>query len=376
MGSSLAVYAYLLATEDIKDRDGRVYRKITGAGPTDYQIRKQWEANGWQPYSIAQKNKDGTITYKQYNRMDPRFFGFGIVADYIENKDNIQDKDMEDAIFIAVANAAKNSVNKAYMRGVADVFDVIESDNPDAFSRYFGRQIGNAIPYQAFIGQGIPGIIEADKESYEARSFADEFLRKVPLLSKDKFLQKRRDILTGEPIEKNPTSFYANPEGAISYLGLTAGPLMVGRRSDVKEDKVRFEIMRLKRRLPEPNRKLEKVVKLDEYEINGQSAHNYWVERIGKTEINGITLYETLEQTIEGSDYQFRQEGNENDRGGKEIIIDSIYNAFKRQAKQDMLEKYTEVNEAVENAREIKFGLREEKFDLDEESAKELLPRK
>ena len=43
---------------------------------------------GWQPYSIAQKNKDGSITYKQYNRMDPRFMIYGWIADIKENLAN------------------------------------------------------------------------------------------------------------------------------------------------------------------------------------------------------------------------------------------------------------------------------------------------
>jgi hypothetical protein len=43
-------------------------------------LKKSWLQNGWQDYSIAQKNKDGTITYKQYNRNDPRFYMLGIVS--------------------------------------------------------------------------------------------------------------------------------------------------------------------------------------------------------------------------------------------------------------------------------------------------------
>ena len=375
-GVSAMTYASYLAMSDVEDRDGNIYRKITGAGPKDYQIRKQWEANGWQPYSIAQKNKDGSITYKQYNRMDPRFYIFGIMADIYENNDNINDVDKENMAFVAVTSAAKGLLNKAYMRGLADAYEVASSDEPNQIEKYLGRLVGNSIPYQAFIGQGVPGIIEADKESYEARGFVDEIIKKSYFLTKDEKLEPRRDILTGEPIVRNPTSIYYNPgaEGGISYLGLTFGPLMVGRKSDIKEDKVRVEIVRLKRRLSQPNKNIGNI-DLTEIKKNNQSAHNYWIERIGKTEVNGQNLYDTLLEVIESTDYEFAQEGDENNRGGKEIMIDSVFNAFKRQAEQDMIEEY-DLLEAIEQEKEQEYSLREPSYDIQEQKGKEILPRR
>tara|TARA_R110002020_G_scaffold132738_4_gene296316 strand:+ start:2021 stop:5530 length:3510 start_codon:yes stop_codon:yes gene_type:complete len=373
-GTSAMVYAYHLTKSDIEDRNGNIYRRITGAGPKDYQIRKQWEANGWQPYSIAEKQKDGSVIYKQYNRMDPRFYVFGIMADITENEDNINDVDKEHIAFVAVTSAAKGLLNKAYMRGLADAYEVLSSEEAGKIERYLGRIIGNAIPYQAFINQGIPGITEADQESYEARGFVDEIIKKAPFISKDENLEPRRDILTGEPVVRNPTSIYYNPEGGISYIGLTTGPLMVGRKSKIKEDKVRVEIMRLKRRLSQPNRKIENI-DLTQVTKNGQSAYNYWIEKIGKTQINGQNLYNTLLDTIESFEYQSAQEGDENNNGGKEIIIDSVFNAFKRQARSDMIEEYG-LSEEIKKAREQKYGLREPSYDIQEKQGKEILPRK
>ena len=136
-GVSAMTYAYNLTKSDIEDRDGNIYRRITGAGPKDYQIRKQWEANGWQQYSIADKQKDGSIIYKQYNRMDPRFYIFGVMADVVENEDNINDVDKENMAFVAVASAAKGLLNKAYMRGLADAYEVGSSDEPNAACKIF-----------------------------------------------------------------------------------------------------------------------------------------------------------------------------------------------------------------------------------------------
>jgi len=374
-GIGAATYAYILASTDIEDSKGNIHRRITGAGPKDFNIKRQWMANGWQSYSIAQKNEDGTITYKQYNRMDPRFYILGIMADVFENKDNINDEQKQHWFTVAALSAMRSAANKSYLRGISDGFDLAENFTAQNISKYVGRQIGNAIPFQALLGQGIPGITEPDKDLYEARSFLDEIIKKAPLLEKTKYLEPRRDLLTGEPIEKTPNAVYWKPwENATSFLGLGQGPLMVGRKIDIKEDPVLIELMRLKIRLSEPNEIQLKIVNLIDYKKDNQSAHNYWIERIGKTELNGITLKEQLLNTIESIDYNRRQEGDENFEGGKEPTLKRIFKAYKNQAYQDMLEEYPEVNDAIEEARKTKYGFKESTYDI-EERPKEVLPR-
>jgi hypothetical protein len=372
-GFSAAIYGWHLTNSNITDSKGNIYPMVTGAGPKDYNVKKTWLQNGWQDYSIAQKNKDGTITYKQYNRNDPRFYMLGILADVVENRDNIDDEQKGNMFGIAVLSAIKSAGNKSYLRGISDGFDLAENLNWENALKYIGKQVGNAIPYQALLGQGIPGITEPDKEILQARDFVDEIIKKTPFIDKTKYLEPRLDVLTGEPIQKTGTSVYFNPDG---FLSVTQGPILVGRKSEVKEDPVRLEIARLKiRAIAEPNQKELKVVNLIDYKKNNVSAHNYWISRIGKTTVGGLTLKERLDQTISSVSYLRRQEGNENFEGGKEMIIKKIFQAYKEKAKQDMLEEYPDVAEAVKNARIEKYGLRKSTFDIDE-GPKELLPRR
>jgi hypothetical protein len=161
----------------------------------------------------------------------------------------------------------------------------------------------------------------------------------------------------------------------LSYLSLTQGPLLVGRKSDLKEDPVALEVMRLKVRLTEPNQKQIEKVDLIEYKKNNQSAHNYWVERIGKTEIRGRNLKDQLEITINSVDYLRRQEGDENFEGGKELIIKRIFQNYKDKAFDDMLTEYPEVKEAITDAKKEKYGFRKLGV-YEEKETKELLPRK
>jgi len=374
-GISAALYAWHLTQSSVKDKNGDVYPKITGNGPKDFNIKKTWLNNGWQPYSIAQENEDGSITYKQYNRMDPRFYVFGIAADMKENHANIDD-DVKGSMFSVMAlSAMKSAINKSYVRGLSDAFDLTQRTTPKKFEQYVGKQFANAIPYQALVGQGIPGITEYDTDMLEARSFVDQLIKKAPFITKTDYLEPRRDILTGEPIVRNPNSIYFNPEGVISFLSFTQGPILVGKESQLKDDPVVLEIARLKVALSEPRKVVEKKIELLDYKIDGQSAYGYWTERIGKIEVKGLTLKEKLERTFKSLSYKRRQEGNVDFDGGKQKTIQKIFEVYKREAFGEVIEKYEQLGKDIQNVKKEKYGfLQPMRLGDVKEQPKELLP--
>lgn len=374
-GISAALYAYHLTQASVKDKNGNIYPKITGNGPKDFNIKKTWLNNGWQPYSIARENEDGTITYLQYNRMDPRFYLFGIAADINENSLSINDEDKENMFAVMGLSAMRSAINKSYVRGLSDAFELAQRTTPENLEKYVGRQFANAIPYQALIGQGIPGITEYDTDMLEARGFVDELIKKTPLITKTDYLEPRRDILTGEPIVRNPNSIYFNPEGGISFLSFTQGPILVGKESQLKDDPVTLEIARLKVALSEPRKIIDNIELLD-YKIDGQSAYDYWTERVGKTKVRGLTLKEKLERTFESLSYKRQQDGNLDFDGNKKRIIQRIFEVHKKQAFGDVLEKYKKLEEDLLNAKKEKYGfLQPMRLGDVKEQPKELLPR-
>ena len=374
-GISAALYAYHLTQASVKDKNGNIYPKITGNGPKDFNIKKTWLNNGWQPYSIARENEDGTITYLQYNRMDPRFYLFGIAADINENSLSINDEDKENMFAVMGLSAMRSAINKSYVRGLSDAFELAQRTTPENLEKYVGRQFANAIPYQALIGQGIPGITEYDTDMLEARGFVDEIIKKTPLITKTDYLEPRRDILTGDPIVRNPNSIYFNPEGGISFLSFTQGPILVGKESQLKDDPVTLEIARLKVILSEPKKIIDNIELLD-YKIDGQSAYDYWTERVGKTKVRGLTLKEKLERTFESLSYKRQQDGNLDFDGNKKRIIQRIFEVHKKQAFDDVLEKYKKLEEDLLNAKKEKYGfLQPMRLGDVKEQPKELLPR-
>jgi hypothetical protein len=355
LGFAGTMYALDVALEYIETKDGMRLPKLTGNGPANFDIKKQWLSLGWQPYSFARQNSDGTVTYIQYNRMDPRFYVLGIMADLKENIANINDEDKTDIMGAAVLTVFKNVTNKTYLRGLSDTFEVLAEPTPKNISQFFGGVVGNLIPFVSFRSQGIPGILDPDKEALQTRSFIDQVIAKTPFAKG--YLETKRDILTGEPIEKKPTGLVINPDGIASFSFWFMGPTMVGRSSDVKQDTTAYEVARLKLTLSAPEIKKFKV-DLTEFKKGDQTAYDYWLEQVGKAkDFDGTTLKQKLENTFKTSQYKSAKEGDETFDGGKEYIVKRIFEGYKKLAYANMLQKYPEVRKEIEKSQGYKYEM-------------------
>jgi len=355
LGFAGTMYALDVALEYVETKDGMRLPKLTGNGPANFDIKKQWLSLGWQPYSFARQNSDGTVTYVQYNRMDPRFYVLGIMADLKENIANINDEDKSDIFGSAFLTVFKNVTNKTYLRGLSDVFEVLAEPTPKNISQFFGGVVGNIIPFVSFRSQGIPGILDPDKEALETRSFIDQVIAKTPFAKG--YLETKRDILTGEPIEKKPTGLVINPDGVASFSFWFMGPTMVGKSSDVKQDPVSYEVARLKLTLSAPETKKFKV-DLTEFKKGDQTAYDYWLEQVGKAkDFDGTTLKQKLENTFKTSQYKSAKEGDETFDGGKEYIVKRIFEGYKKLAYANMLQKYPEVRKEIEKSQGYKYQM-------------------
>ena len=375
IGISATMYGLSLAMENIEDKDGNSYPKITGDGPKDFRIKRQWLQLGWQPYSIARKNEDGTITYLQYNRMDPRFFILGIVADLKENIININDQQKEDIFSAAALTVFKNVTNKSYLRGISEALEIIASPTENKAARFFGNLVGNLIPYSALRNQGIPGITEPDQIAYESRGFVDKILNKLSL--GEKYLEPKRDLLTGEPIEKTPNALYINADGIASFSFWFQGPSLVGRKVDVKDNRVLLEITTLKLPLEEPSKVQYKTIDFTKIfnKDSKQSAYDYWTENIGKIkDSSGDTLMQKLEKEINSRDYKLRQEGSATIEGGKELTLKLIFNGYKQLAYYDMLKKYPQAMNDIKSVLKKQGEMLGKSKDEDIDDTRDLLP--
>ena len=373
LGTSVVMYGLHLATEDVEDKNGKRYPKITGNGPSNFQVKKTWLSLGWQPYSIAQVKDDGTVTYKQYNRMDPRFMVLGFVADIKENIANINDQEKEEMLTAGIMTIMRNASNKTYLRGITDAMSLIGSPTEKKFEQFFGGVAGNLIPYASLRNQGIPGILEPETDAFETRSFLDKILERSGL--GEKYLEPRRDIITGEPIEKTPSSLYFNPEGVVSFSSFVQGPSLVGRQIDVKDNPVAYEIARLRIALTPPQKIKSRTVDLTEFKKDNQSAYDYLMENTGKVKINGRTFQEEVINQMDSTFYKNRQEGDVNFDGGKEMVIKKVFKAYKDAAYAQMIKNYPEVKDAIIKAQKQKYELLGKSKEGESDQINVLLPQ-
>ena len=373
LGTSVVMYGLHLATEDVEDKNGKRYPKITGNGPSNFQVKKTWLSLGWQPYSIAQVKDDGTVTYKQYNRMDPRFMVLGFVADIKENIANINDQEKEEMLTAGIMTIMRNASNKTYLRGITDAMSLIGSPTEKKFEQFFGGVVGNLIPYASLRNQGIPGILEPETDAFETRSFLDKILERSGL--GEKYLEPRRDIITGEPIEKTPSSLYFNPDGVVSFSSFVQGPSLVGRQIDVKDNPVAYEIARLRIALTPPQKIKSRTVDLTEFKKDNQSAYDYLMENTGKVKINGRTFQEEVINQMDSTFYKNRQEGDVNFDGGKEMVIKKVFKAYKDAAYAQMIKNYPEVKDAIIKAQKQKYELLGKSKEGESDQINVLLPQ-
>ena len=363
-GFAVVMYSFDLVSEQVEDRLGNKYYKITGNGPVDFRIKRQWIANGWQEYSIAVKNKDGSVEYRAYNRMDPRFFILGIMADIYENIENINNDEKENGTMMAFAAVARQVNNKLYLRGITEAADALTDSDPEKLNRYLGRVVGSYLPFSSFRNQGIPGLLEPDRINYEERGFIDSILERAGK-GKD-YLEPKRDVITGEPIEKTKSSIYLNPDGIGSFGFWFLGPSLVGRKSDIKEDPVRYEIARLRVAISGSRRVYERVELKNFKNEKGQTAADWLAENTGKIKMNGKNLYEQLDALFKTKTYLRASDGELDIEGGRKYMVKATINAYRSKALGEMFKQYPDLKKAVETkireTGKIKRGLGDERI--------------
>lgn len=118
---------------------------ITGQGPKDAGKREALMRQGWQPYSIRVGDK-----WVAYDRADPYGLLFGFAADMAEVSSRMDvegDKldEFQEILAAGIAAVASTTVNKTYLRGLADLMWTIEDPQRRAFG-YVGSTMGSFVP--------------------------------------------------------------------------------------------------------------------------------------------------------------------------------------------------------------------------------------
>ncbi len=294
MGSTLMGTAYFMAQNG----------QITGAEPSDPEAAAMLKAMGWKPYSIRIKNDDGSFRYESYHRAEPLAFLIGAVADaaqflkwkhtFDENEYEEEEVQARKIIGALVAGIAENSMNKTFLSGVADFFEML-SDPPRRFDHWHDRNAGAMIPFSS-IRRDLTKI--RDPYIREAWTLADKLYRDSGLWTDD---DKRKDAL---PPARD---FLGNPRTYIS--GQFLGPVSIF--SDSKMDLSLWQqelvsLMGTTNRVPLTRvRKIREGVKLTPHQLDRLTVLSRQEHRIDIDQ-SGIArnFPEAIEATMQGEVYQ------------------------------------------------------------------------
>lgn len=118
---------------------------ITGQGPKEAGKREAMMRQGWQPYSLRVGDK-----WVAYDRADPYGLLFGFAADMAETVNRMDvdaDKldEFSELLAAGITAIASTTVNKTYLRGLADLMWTLEDPNRKAFG-YVGSTMGSFVP--------------------------------------------------------------------------------------------------------------------------------------------------------------------------------------------------------------------------------------
>jgi len=326
---------------------------ITGGGPKDPQLRKQWlETN--QPYSLKVVNKDGTVSWIGYNRMDPFGMFFGLAADFHE-VGNWQPADTREEFATAAAIAlAKNLNSKSYLTGLTDLVEAL--DDPERSFKKFS---------QSFEGSFVPNLMrQTNPDPYlrEVRDHLDVLMSRTPGLSDN--VAPIRNAL-GELVH---TGQWMGPDF------LSPIPYKETGKDQLMEEMVRQMSIHTSAITPPPKRMGN--VDLTQIKIPGYkyTAYDRYQELVGKVELGGKTLRERLGEFINTPAYQSKLTDGDFDYNGTRIdAIRSILGAYRSAAQEVLMKESPEFKQAVINDKKMqiltnKMGAQQAKEQLQQQS--------
>jgi hypothetical protein len=168
---------------------------VSGGGPTDPVLRKQWLDLNNKPYAVR---VPGTDIWIKYDRFDPIMTPVAFTADIMGAAQSLiedgHENDVADAMAAMFAVTADRLSDRAYWGRLVDTMGALVSGNQQSMVRAFGNVATGYIPA---VGRGVSG----DPYKREIWNLWDLVKSKVPGL--DRTLEAKRNIV-GHKVMRAP----------------------------------------------------------------------------------------------------------------------------------------------------------------------------
>ncbi len=155
---------------------------MTGGGPQDPVLRKNWLAAGYQPYSFdvgAMLGRQGPPKpgdLVQYSRIDPISMPFGMMADVVNIIGHLPPDEREDFATAIVVAFSKNFTSKTFVQGVARTMAVM-TDPERMGGTYLKNTLTSMLPFSSGLRQAASAI---DPELKDAQGIIEEYQKRIP----------------------------------------------------------------------------------------------------------------------------------------------------------------------------------------------------
>lgn len=305
--------------------DAATNEDITGRGPKNPTLREAWLLTH-KPYSIKVRNDDGTISWVQYNRMDPRFMFVGIIADLVAFLDEANPEAGQDVVAGLMVSLASNLASKTYMQSTTELATAFGTQSDTRFRNWLNSTALGFVPGSSFMRQ-----TNNDKVMREVRTLADT-LDNVTWGDADALPPKRN--MLGEVQWK--------PSGVFGFPKQWWAPMVVGKTGTTEDNKLYNELAKLaatssndpgkgitkqSKKLPGTNIDLTDP----KYEMNGKLPYDVMLEELETFTMDEKNVKQALYDIITSIEYnQTRdvQPGFLNE--AKARMLRNEYNKYKK----------------------------------------------
>jgi hypothetical protein len=290
--------------------------QITGAGPSDPDLRRQLKDTGWQPYSIK---IPGTDQWVSYRRGDPTMAHFGLIADLVQISSEFDDDELMTPLYAATASVMSNMASKTFMQGVTEVMDAMSAGRGDKVKTFINSSVSSFVP-------NIARQLDPNDTVMETRSLIEELQARVPGFSTT--LEPRRNVL-GEKIIRPP-----------GYVNRAGNPFTVA--PGVSKDDVLMEMTRLG-------------------EKTGQGALTLPMESMesGQIDLTDRDLYDNGDGKRQSPYDRMQQLMGPEDQGGRFNVRGMLSEVMQSPAWQDMTDevRFATATDIIQSMQEAAQGV-------------------
>lgn len=326
VGSMLWGSAALLAYEE----------RITGGGPADPELRRQLGPD-WQPYSFVFNNADGTKSYLNYARLDPFGVFFGLAADFAEIGGKVDAEHLDEIALKLSLGIVKNISSKTYLRGLIDVLNVFNGDEPKVQALIRSR-LASYVP-------SIMQVVNSDDELKDMRNVMDGVRSRIPGLSTS--VESKRDNF-GEKVQ--PAMGYPwNAINPFTFHTSTTDPVRKELADLARTDsEVQFSLPRPILGTKEHGLDLREM----KDPKTGQSAYDRWLELLSATSLHAEML-ELIQSDQYKADKATMGDGSKLYKGSLAVEqVQDLFGLHERDAFQSLLDERPELREAIQTMKE------------------------